>query len=246
MKILNTKASQHQRLKALIYGESGSGKTTLARTLGAKTLVISAEGGLLSVKGADIDYIDLALDDEGQPIVDARARLGRLSETFKWLHLGQDYRNVFVDSLTEIGEIMTESLNKEFPDRKDSFPMWGEYSKRMRSIVKGFRDLPYNVFMTCVSEADKDDNNRRFQGFMLQGSISKKLPQYFDEVFYLYVNEEKKRSLITAKSESLLCKDRSNRLEPQEPADLSVIAGKIFGPVVAEEETKDVGSNKRK
>jgi AAA domain len=237
MKILNTKDSQHQKVKAVIYGESGAGKTTLASTIGKGCLVVSAEAGLLTLRDAGIDYVDISIDDAGNPITDPSLRLQRLSDVFKWLHAGCPddknkptfaYTSIFVDGLTEIGELMVEVLNKQFPDRKDSFPMWGEYSKRMRSIVKSFRDLPYNVFMTCVAESDVDENKRRFMGFQLSGSISKKLPQYFDEVFYLYVDGEGKRSLITNKTDALICKDRSGKLSSMEPADLTLIMNKIF------------------
>lgn len=237
MKILNTKNSQHQKLKCVIYGESGAGKTSLAGTLGAGTIVFSAEAGLLALKDKGIDYLDISIDDKGEPITDPALRLKRLSDAYQWAYNGFPddkgkatfaYKHIMVDSLTEIGELMVEVLNKQFPDRKDSFPMWGEYSKRMRSIVKSFRDLPYNIFMTCVAEPDVDENKRRFMGFQVAGSISRKLPQYFDEVFYLYVDSEGKRSLITNKTDAFICKDRSNKLLPQEPADLSLIMSKIF------------------
>jgi hypothetical protein len=228
MKILNTKNSQQQRVKALIYGLSGAGKTSLAATLGESTFIISGEAGLLCLAGKNLDYFDLSLDEKQNVIKDPALRLKNLSDCFKWLHEGQKYKNIFVDGITEISELMVESLAAQFPDRKDSFPMWGEYSKRMRSVIKGFRDLPYNVFMTAVAEPDVDESKRRYMGFQVSGSIGKKMPQYFDEVFYLFSDADGRRSIITANSDTLICKDRSNRLNAQEPADLGHILGKIF------------------
>jgi hypothetical protein len=239
MKIQNTKTSQQQRVKALIYGESGAGKTSLAATLGKETLVISGESGLLCIRDAELDFVDLSRDDKGEVIQDQLGRLRVLSEVFKELHdndeLKKKYKNVFVDGITEIGELMVESLALQFPDRKDSFPMWGEYSKRMRSVIKNFRDLPYNVFMTAVAEPDVDENKRRYMGFQVAGSIGRKMPQYFDEVFFLYVDSEGKRSLVTNKTDALVCKDRSNKLAPIEEADLSLIMAKIFNQNVKKE-----------
>jgi phage nucleotide-binding protein len=227
MKVMNTKDSPAQKVKALIAAPSGAGKTTLAKTLTGKTILISAEAGLLCLKGADIDYVDISTNDKGDVLKTSAERIGRLVEVFNWLHAGTEYKNVFVDGLTEISELLVDELNRQFPDRKDTFPMWGEYAKRMRGVIKNFRDLPYNVFITVVTEVDKDENNKRFMGFQVAGSISKKLPQYFDEVFYIHVDADKKRSIITLGSDTIIAKDRSNKLLPVEECDLAMIMAKI-------------------
>lgn len=237
MKILNTSNQEHQKIKALIGGPSGAGKTTLAGTLNGKTLIVSAESGLMSVADKEIDFIDLSRNDKDEVITEPAQRIARLSEVFKYLHAGcpsEDgkatwkYKNVFLDSLTEISELLVAKLNKDFPDRKDSFPMWGEYGKIMRSIVKNFRDLPYNVWMSVITEVDKDENNKRYVSFKVAGSIADQLPQYFDEVFQVHVDAEGKRSLITRASDVLIhCKDRSRKLLPIEVADLGEVVRKI-------------------
>lgn len=239
MKIQNTKTSQQQRVKILVSGESGAGKTSLASTLPKETLIISSEAGLLCIRDSGLDYIDISRDDKGDVVMDPAARLKNLSEVFAALHDNKEfkekYSTIFIDGITEISELMLEYLTAQFPDRKDSFPMWGEYSKRMRSIIKNFRDLPYHVVMTAVSQPDMDENKRRFMGFQVAGSIGVKMPQYFDEVFYLYVDSEGKRSLITQKTDALICKDRSNKLAPTEEPDLSLIMAKIFNHNVKKE-----------
>lgn len=229
-KIKNTKDTTGQRSKCLIYGDSGSGKTTLAGTLPSKTLIISAEAGLLSLAGKDIDYINLNVDDDGVTIKEPNMRLARLGKIFEMLSTDKPvYENVFLDSLTEIAECVISAVQLEFPDRKDSFPMWGEYAKRMRKIVKAFRDLEnYNVFMTCLSDIDKDENNKRFVACDVPGKIGKQLPQFFDEVFYIYVTPEGERMLITQKTETLVCKDRSGKLDARMPADLGAVMLKMF------------------
>lgn len=230
MKVQNTKQVEGAKLKALIGGYSGAGKTTLAGTVDGKCLVISAESGLLSIAGKDVDFIDISRDDNGNVLKEANERVKRLGEVFTWLHEGQKYNAVFLDSLSEMGELLVEKLQKDFPDRKDSFPMWGEYSKMMRSIVKKFRDLPYHVFMTCIIEPDKDQNGKRYMSFDIPGKISEKLPQYFDEVFYIMANEDGTRKLHTKATDTLRhAKDRSNKLDPVEEPDLGNIVRKILG-----------------
>jgi len=231
MKINSTNKMDNQNLKCLIGGFSSAGKTTLAGTIDTPTLVISAESGLLSLRGKEVDYIDLNVNDKGEVLKEPSQRVKRLADVFQYLHDTPNlkYKNVFLDSLSEIGELLVEKLQKDFPDRKDSFPMWGEYSKVMKSIVKKFRDLPYNVFMTCIIEVDKDQNNKRFLSFDIPGRISEKLPQYFDEVFYLMADEDGKRHLHTKATDTLRhAKDRSGRLEALENPDLGLITKKIF------------------
>jgi phage nucleotide-binding protein len=238
MKIKNTKTEETHYLKVLIYGESGAGKTTLAKTLDGKTLVVSAESGLLTLRGSDLDFVDLAFDDQDKPIIESGERIKKLGQVFQMLNAGTKYKNVVLDSLTEINELMVHQLNKEFPDRKDSIVLWGENAKRMRSIVKSFRDLPYNVYMTCLAEVDKDEVGKRFMGFSVSGKLAKQLPQYFDEVFYLHSDESGKRMLVTSKTDTLICKDRSGKLLPQENPDLGAISAKILIPELQRGEKK--------
>lgn len=230
MEVQNTKHIAEQKLKALIGGYSGAGKTTLAGTVDGACLVISAESGLLSLAGKDVDFIDISKDAKGEVIADPSKRIERLGEIFKWLYAGTKYKSVFLDSLSEMGELLVSKCQKDFPDRKDSFPMWGEYNKLMRAMIKNFRDLPYHVYMTCIIEPDKDQNGKRYMSFDIQGKISEKLPQYFDEVFYLMVNEDGTRKLYTKATDTLRhAKDRSNKLDAVEAPDLGHIVRKILG-----------------
>ena len=51
-------------IKLLVHGPSGAGKTSLCSTTGEPTVIISAESGLLSLRGHDIPVIEVkALED---------------------------------------------------------------------------------------------------------------------------------------------------------------------------------------
>ena len=50
-------------VKLLVYGQAGAGKTTLIKTL-PKPIVLSAEGGLLSIQDADLPYIEIGSMDD--------------------------------------------------------------------------------------------------------------------------------------------------------------------------------------
>jgi phage nucleotide-binding protein len=216
MEIKKTNSKESLRITALIFGKSGAGKTTLASTLTGRTLIISAESGLLSLHNFDIDYVT----------VDSMVGFASiLSEIEK----GVEYENIFIDSLTEIAQILVAELQKKYPDRKDSFPLWQDYATYMRKIIKRLRDLQkYNVFVLALDKIETDELNNRFIIPDVNGKIASQLVQFFDEVFYLHVDKEGKRSLLTGSSEKIMVKDRSGRLKQFEEPNLQNIIRGIY------------------
>lgn len=236
MKINTTKDYHVDKLKILVYGPAGSGKTTLARTIDEPTLIISAEAGLLSLNDSDIDVVDITMDDEGKPVPEER-RIQRLGEVFKFVSEPDQilkYKWLFIDSLTEISQALITQLGKEFPERKDSLVMYGENSKRLKSLIKSFRDMPhYNIVFTALPSTDKDESGIRYQGVDVVGKVGALLPAYFDEVFYLSVakneDDSNKRIMYCTSEERLVTKDRSGKLDKLEEPNLANIANKIRG-----------------
>jgi hypothetical protein len=241
MDVENTNDFESTFQKCLIGGYPGSGKTQLLGTLPPSTLIISAESGLMSIRGSGHDVIDLSRvkmpDGKFKILTNPADRLTRLSDTFKWLLAGcpdskgkatWKYKTVCLDSLTEISRVILLKVQRDFPDRKDSFPMWGEYGKMMMSVVLNFRDLPYNVFMTVVTKPEKDDTGKRYIGYDIKGSIADTLGQFFDLVFYVHADDEGKRTVHTQSTTTIQLKDRSKRLAAQEPPDLNAIMLKIM------------------
>lgn len=224
MLIKNTKDVSSERLVALIVGPSGIGKTSLVKTLDPKeTLIISAESGLLCLNGLNYDVFEIT-------------KMAQLEEVFEFLDKKTKYKNIFIDSITEISQMLVSELEKDirFKDPKMKLAMWGAYNTNMMMILKAFRDLkPYTVFFTCLDKYEKD-GLEMVQEFNLQGSsVKASIKGLFDIVLSYKVYKEEDgshtRKLVTDMAESVLAKDRSGKLDTYEDPDLSAIKHKILG-----------------
>ena len=49
---------ENNGIKFCVYGAAGAGKTSLIRTIPGKTLILSAESGLLSIADVDADVAE--------------------------------------------------------------------------------------------------------------------------------------------------------------------------------------------
>lgn len=254
MRIENTLESEPQAIKIVVAAEAGNGKTSLAKTiepaLNEKVLVISAEAGLLSLRGANVDYIELQKKWDGEKKVYLEVpkteRIAHLVSIFTWLQLPEQrskYKWVFLDSLTEVNQCMEDMLDAdpEFQGPKNTIKKFGELSKRMMGLCKAFRDMPhYSVVMSALVKEKADVDNKPQMLISMTGAFAEKLPALFDEVLYLGVLPEigddgrNKRAILTQKSEKITFpKDRSGRLSRVEPADLGLIVQKLRAkPVV--------------
>jgi len=223
MKVTNTSQVASSRVAALIVGPSGIGKTFLAKTLNPKeTLIISAESGLLCLAGTDIDVAEVSSLDELTKVIDYLKKKDN------------KYKNIFVDSLTEIAELILKVCKEEFPDASKSFPMWGRYAEMMAYYTKAFRDLnDYSVFVTCL-DSQKTDGLERITTFNLPGQkIKDDIKSYFDLVlsYKIYPDEQgvHHRKLVTDMGEAPLAKDRSGKLDKYEDPNLGNIINKLIG-----------------
>jgi phage nucleotide-binding protein len=206
-------------VKVLVYGQAGAGKTSLIKSL-PSPIVLSAEGGLLSIQDADLPFIEIASMED-------------LREAYEWLTSSDDakaYQSVALDSISEIAEVC---LNHEKKVNKDPRAAYGAMQEQMADIIRAFRDLPgRHVYMSAKLEKTQDEMGRVLYAPSMPGNkTGQALPYFFDEVLALRVEKDgegaTQRALMCDSDGLWLAKDRSGKLDAWETPDLSAIIAKI-------------------
>jgi phage nucleotide-binding protein len=208
-------------IKMLVYGPSGVGKTYLCGTWdNPKTLILSAEGGMLTLQNKDIDSIEIRTMDD-------------LGDAFEFLTgtEGGKYELICLDSISEIAEVC---LADEMSKTKDGRKAYGELGNIMIRLIRAFRDLPgKHVLMVAKAEKAKDESTGTimFSPSAPGNKLPQQLPFFFDVVMALQVETSEDgqvhRYLQTQSNERWIAKDRSSRLDKYEEADLAKIILKI-------------------
>lgn len=208
-------------VKLLVYGQAGAGKTSLIKTL-PSPIVLSAEGGLLSIKDADLPYIEINDMDT-------------LKEAYAWLTSADEakaYQSVALDSISEVAEVV---LNHEMKKNKDGRAAYSEMNTTMTELIRAFRDLPgKHVYMSAKLEKSQDEMGKMLYNPGMPGkSLTQGLPYFFDEVLALRVEKDAdgvtQRALMCDSDGLWLAKDRSGKLDMWEAPDLGAIIAKIQG-----------------
>lgn len=208
-------------IKTLVYGKAGTGKTTLCGTAPAP-LIISAEAGLLSLRGKDIPVIKV---NQTQDVWDA----------LSWCQgnaLKNGLKTICLDSISEIVEKILASEKKK---TKDPRAAYGEMATLAIDIVKAFRDLPgLNVLITAkeVTGTDAITGVARAQPTAPGQQVGPALPYLFDEVFHAATDKDQQGKtyhyLRTKSAFNADAKDRSGVLDEIEFPDLTHIFNKIL------------------
>ena len=222
-------AEQDPHFNMLVFGDVGVGKTRLAGSSDAvpemrPVLYLDAEGGAFTLRNTypNTDVVRVTDWGELQPIYE-ELRAGTT-----------DYRTVVVDSLTELQEMnmaqVMARLGERDPDRYEkqgeeiaSMLEWQINSKKVRTLIRAFRDLPMTVIFTALMKEDKDKlTGRTVKRPNLPGKLAAAVAGMFDIVTYMYMQqipdpqdetkEIQGRLLLTEATDKVVAKDRSNKL----------------------------------
>lgn len=220
MLIKSTKQARTGGVKLLVYGQSGAGKTSLIPTL-PRPLIISAEGGLLSIADSDLPYVEVSSIDT-------------LRDVYAWLTNSDEasqFDSVALDSISEIAEVV---LSAEKAATKDPRKAYGEMQDIMAALIRSFRDLPKHVYFSAKLEKSQDEMGRILYAPSMPGQkLGQLLPYYFDEVLALRVEKDAQgdpmRTLQAQPDGLWTAKDRSGKLDAFNAPDLGDIINTIVG-----------------
>jgi hypothetical protein len=222
------------RIKALIYGDPGSGKTWLAGTA-------QDHPGLRNVHFFNVDGGMYTLAERGDiSATDVRSLDHLEAELFRITSGDEKYKGVrtfVIDNITELQtlnleDIVREELRKKTRREKDATiddvyqDDYGKSTKQMARILRGFRDIPFNVLYI----AHRKDKMRKKSDVIEESkpSLTEKLCTavmgYMDFVWYLYtmdvptpVDEQGRtanvthRFLLTQPFNGFICKTRGTK-----------------------------------
>jgi phage nucleotide-binding protein len=216
----STNTVSASNLKLLVYGQAGAGKTSLIPTL-PKPIILSAEGGLLSISQHDIPFIEVTSMDA-------------LREAYSWLldsDEAKQFDTIALDSISEIAEVC---LSKEKSIAKDPRQAYGEMQTTMAELIRSFRDLPKHVMMTAKLEKAQDEMGRMMYSPAMPGNkTGQSLPYFFDLMLALRVEKDEEgvsqRALMCDSDGLWQAKDRSGKLDAWEAPDLGFILDKLGG-----------------
>ena len=206
------------KLSAAVYGKSGTGKTTFGASF-PKPFFLDIDGGLLSVRGQDVSYVDLT---PGRGVTWPNI-LDAIAEGKK-----DDYESIIVDSLTGLADLCMESvlqLNRR-SGQKPNFDDWAAYANKTKDFLVRLLASGKNVLLICHEAPDKDElTGHVWMLPAIQGQMKSRISNYFDEFYHAEVEQThgkpanyrllaRPSSIYTAKSRLLPRDTESSYLVP--------------------------------
>jgi len=190
--------------KVILYADAGVGKTTLVGTFPGKILILSAEGGLRSLKlfpASTRKRISVAEVSTTDDLRDAYEKIQSGAVSVDWLVL---------DSISEIAEMALREYKSKDKDPRQSY---GKTDDDVTDMLRRFRDLPCGVIFIAkehVIKREVGDMEIDYYGLLLPGQrLTTNVPHLVDEVWRMVAKGDK-RMIITRNDGRSRAKSRTD------------------------------------
>ena len=220
-------------VNAIVYGQSGIGKTVLCSTA-PKPLILSAEDGLLSLAGKDVDFIAIKSFKD-------------LIDTYNELYKSSDhgYETVCIDSVSELAETILSERKREERDPRKAY---GTMADEIVAAIRKFKKLElHTIFVAKLRMYTDEFTGKQSYAPGFPGkALNDTLPYQVDLVLPMRMGKhegKEYRYLQTSPDIQYEAKDRSGILAPKEPPDLAALITKISDHAKNETETKEEKAN---
>ena len=201
----------------LLYGPAGIGKTTALAGC-PSPILISAEGGLLSLRGQGVSYIEVR-------------NLGDLREVCRWLDKSkeaEDYETVCMDSLSEICDLVFHECRRDKLIGSEPSKLYPAVRGKVLPTLSMFRAFPKHFVATAheFTKVLKGHDADILMPGVVGSRLADDLPYVFDLVLH-YTIRDGNRVVLTTNDQNSVAKDRTGFLPPVIPGTKTFLGSVI-------------------
>lgn len=202
---IKTFSPKSHKIKCLIYWPSGAWKTSFGWTAD-KVIFASSEDGLLSLADKKIPFAKIETIEQ----------LQQLRDFLK--NDKHEFETLVIDSITDINERIKKSIEDKVWKAMEQ-RMWAELSDKIKTILFDIKNIDMNVIIIAQEKYEKDEDKIEKKIPSLNWKLATDICYFMDIVWYIFIDKEWNRQLITNPNEKLLTKDRTKSIWNNTPID---------------------------
>lgn len=195
---IKTFSPKSHKIKALIYWPSGAGKTVLWWSA-ENVIFASSEDWLLPLADQKIPFVK----------IETLPQLKQLRDFLK--NEEHEFETLVIDSITDINERIKKSI-EEKNWKSMELSMWAELTEKIKWVLSDIKDLDMHIIIIAQEKFEKDWDQIKKIIPSLNWKLSTDICYLMDIVWYIFIDSDWERKLITSPNEKFLSKDRTKRI----------------------------------
>jgi len=219
---IKTYSPKSHKIKCLIYGASGTGKTTFWGSA-ENVIFASSEDGLLSIADKQVPFAK----------IETLEQLKQLRDFLR--NDKHNFETLVIDSITDINERIKKWIEEKTWKAMEK-NMWAELSDKIKWILFDIKLIDMNIIIIAQEKYEKDGDNIKKIIPSLNGKLASEICYFMDIVWYIHIDKEWERRLITSQNEQTLSKDRTKKIWNDTPLDFKIWKQKMDEISLWEEE----------